>query len=197
LITLNPVQAAGSGITIYFNDLSGAGASKANNDAGTGFAVGTPILQATLTSDVSNYTDTTKSLGLPVQPLNPLGTGYVGVTTDQGTGSTTLSAGVTSYNTAFFQNAPAIITTTFSSNLVNPYADIAASKQFTSINGATAITPHVGANNGTSGPDFLLEVSGATQAFQVAPEPGTISMALTGLGLASLAAWRKQRRRRA
>lgn len=208
ILQLAPVQAPGSGIAIYeqnLNTTANPGAVASNNATGAGFALGTVILTAGLISDASNYTDLTKTNpgSFPTQALNQSGAGnYAGVTTDQGTGSTTIVGNVTFTNSAYFQTAPTILATSFSSNLVLPYKDIAPSTSFASISVGTGtvtvgspITPNVGANNGTSGPDFLQEVSGATQAF-VVPEPTSITMAVTGIGVTFFAAFRAHRRRR-
>jgi len=209
ILTLNPVQAANSGVKIYFEDLTKATAVVANADTGAGFippaSAGTTIFSSGLlpaagASNTSNYTDTTKtSPGTnPIQTLNPLTpTNYSGVTTDQGTGSTVLNMTGASVNTSFFLT-PAFLNSQFSSNLRNNFADIGASLKFndpsTAAPGMT-ITPNVTGNNGTTGPDFLLEVSGATQNFSV-PEPASLVMALSALGIVPLATWRVNRSRR-
>jgi hypothetical protein len=212
IFTLNPTQAANSGVKIYYEDLTKPGAVVANADTGAGFipptTAGTLIFNASLASlspangasNQSNYTDTTKvNPGTnPVQMLNPLTpTNYSGVNTDQGTGSTVLSMVGTIVNTSFFIT-PAVLNSQFSSNLRNNFADIGASLKFndpsTSAPGMT-LTPTVGSLNGVSGPDFLLEVSGATQNFSV-PEPASLVMALSAMGIVPLATWRVRRNRR-
>jgi len=205
---LATTQAPGSGIAMYENN-----AAVVNPNAGTGYAVGTVILTATFSgagaSDQSVYTDTTLNGTKPgTPPLNPTGTAYSGVTTDNGTGSTTLVANVIATNPSFFVSPPSLIQTTFSSNLVNPFVDIPAPPQFANVmlTGAglgvvvgAPIAPMIGtnaapSNNGTIGPDFLQEVSGATQAFTV-PEPSSIAMGLTAMGIASIVSLRVNRRR--
>jgi hypothetical protein len=210
IFTTAPVQAAGSGLAIYYQNLSVSG-TPSNNGTGAGFAVGTVILTAAITNEVSNYTDLTKTTPaqFPVTSLNSTGGGSATQQTDQGTGSTTLVGSVTFANSTFFPNNPQILLTSFSSNLVNPFKDILPSSSFAnisvgsggSVTVGTAITPSLGAINGTgNGPggtgvsDFQLEVSGATQAFSV-PEPSSITMAVTGIGMTFLAAFRARRRR--
>jgi len=201
---LAPTQAANSIVKIYWQDLNAAGATPANADTGSGFnptgAGSKLIYSATLTSNTSNYTDTTKTGATPgVQTLNPLTpTNYSGITTNQGTGSNVLNMRTLTIDTSFFVAPPGIAISQFSSNLRNNFADIGASAKFNDpglgIGAVPSLTPNVGANNGTSGPDFLLEVSGATQNFSV-PEPASISLALTALGIVPIATWHARRRR--
>lgn len=209
IFTQAPTQAPGSGIAIYYQNLSSTG-TPSNNGTGAGFAVGQVILTAAVNTEASNYTDLTKTTpgSFPITSLNSTGGGSTSQTTDQGTGSTTLLGTVTFANSSFFPNNPQVFFTSFSSNLVNPFKDILPSAAFAnvSIGVGTAtvgapIIPSLGTNNGTgTGPggtgtsDFQLEVSGATQAFSV-PEPSSITMAVTGIGMTFLAAFRARRRR--
>jgi hypothetical protein len=200
---LAPVQAAGSGIALYENN-----AFVVNPNAGTGYSVGTVILTASFSgaaaNEQANYTDTTLNGTKPgTPPLNPTGSAYSGITTDNGTGSTTLVANVIATNPNFFISPLPLITTNFSSNLTNPFADIPAPPQFLStlvtgvglnVTTGPTIAPSVGSNNGTSGPDFLQEISGATQAFAV-PEPASITMSLTAIGIGTIFGLRVNRRR--
>jgi len=197
-------QSANSGIKIYFEDLAKAGAGPmANANTGTGYnptaAAGIQIYSAGFSSNSSNYTDTTKvnPSTNPIQTLNPLTpTNYSGVTTDQGTGSTVLNMNNLVTNSSFFLT-PGLVFSQFSSNLRNNFGDIGASLLFNLPNApigtAPSLAPSVGANNGTSGTDFLLEISSATQSFAI-PEPASLSMAFTALVLVSLATWRVRRR---
>jgi hypothetical protein len=198
-------QASGNLVKIYWQDLAAAGATPANADTGSGYnptAAGSGsklIYSAALISNQSNYTDTTKQSGQPVQTLNPLNpANYSGVNTDQGTGSNVLNMRTLTIDTSFFIAPPGIALSQFSSNLRNNFADIGASLKFNDPNLGTgavpSITPSVGTLNGVSGPDFLLQVSGATQNFSV-PEPASISLALTALGIVPLATWHVRRRR--
>lgn len=52
--------------------------------------------------------------------------------------------------------------------------------------------PVIGAVNGVSGTDFLFQTQ-AVANFNTVPEPGTVSMALAGIGMVSLAALRARR----
>jgi hypothetical protein len=201
--SLNAVQNAPSGMKIYFQDLTAAGAVPTNFNAGTGFnaaATGKVIYAASFTSVQSNYTDTTKSnpVANPIVPLNPTGTNYVGTTTNQGVGGLTIVTRTTSIDPTFFVT-PGILADNFTSNLNNPFSQIPASIKFNDPTaalgaGATGPSPSVGSNNGTSGPDFLFQVSGGAESFAI-PEPASITMALTAMGLVPLTAWQVRRRR--
>jgi MYXO-CTERM domain-containing protein len=218
--SLNPVQNAPSGEKIYFQDLVMGGGTPANFNSGTGFTAatvanrGSLIYSASFASDQSNYTDTTKvnPIASPIVPLNPTGTNFVGITTDQGTGmlSHNTSKNAVGGNVPFsldptFFITPGILGSIFTSTLGNPFGQIPASIKFNDPTaplgaGATGPTPAVGANNGTSGPDILFQISGtggAAESFgtSTVPEPASISMALTALGFVLLAARRVQRRR--
>ncbi len=200
IFTLAPVQSPSSGLKIWYSP-----GTPANQSTGAGFITpgatpgdGLPglIFSASFTSNQSNYTDTTKSLMLPTVPLDQSGSGnYPGITTDQGTGSTALNMSVLSANPTFFLT-PGLFSSQFTSNLFNPFQSVATSLAFNdpSLAAGPTITPHVGANNGTSGPDFVLQVSGAAQTFSV-PEPTSIVMALAALGIVPLATFQVRRRR--
>lgn len=201
-----PGQRGPSQLSIYFTDLAKPGAVAADANTGAGFippaSAGSLIYSASASTSASNYTNTTLAPppvgGKPTVPLNPLTPGnYSGVFTDQGTGSTTLNTSRLTQDTGFFVT-PGLILSQFSSNLVNPFADIGASLRFNdptaALGSSPTVTPIVGSINGSSGPDFLFEVSGATQNFAV-PEPASLSMALTGLGIVPLAVWQVRRRR--
>jgi len=201
IFTLAPVQAANSGVKMWYSP----GAPN-NQSTGAGFITPglTPggalpglIFSASLTANQSNFTDTTKSLGLPIVPLDGSGSGnYSGVTTDQGTGSTSINMAVTLANPSFFLTP--IASSTFTSNLVNPFLAVAASLAFNdpSLAAGPTIIPSLvsGQNNGTTTGDFLLQVSGAAQTF-VVPEPASIVMGLAALGIVPLVSWQVRRRR--
>ena len=88
------------------------------------------ILTKNVSTSQANYTDTTINNGAPIQSLNPLGTGYPGVLTHQGTGSNVFNLGILSgYNASFFAT-PGLVSSVFSSNARNNFADIAASQAF-------------------------------------------------------------------
>jgi hypothetical protein len=203
VFSLNAIQNAPSGEKIYFQDLLAAGAVPVNFNSGVGFnaaATGKVIYSATYTSDQSNYTDTTRTGASPgTPPFNPTGTFFSGVTTNNGTGGVSLNTMKTGIDTTFFPTL-VINGSNFTSNLNNPFSQIPASIKFNDPTaalgaGATGPTPSIGSNNGTSGPDFMFQISGAAESFAI-PEPASITMALTAMGLVPLgAAWQVRRRR--
>jgi len=200
LFTQAPVQAPGSGVKVYFEDLTAPGAVRANANTGQGFNVGSVILSKSVTTSQANYTDTTINNGAPIQSLNPLGTGYPGVLTHQGTGSNVFNLGVLSGDNPNFFATPGLVTSAFSANTRNNFADIAASTAFNNPSlppgSAPSIIPSVGAINGVSGPDFLFQVSGATESFAV-PEPASFAMAATALAIVPLTIWLRRRQAKA
>jgi hypothetical protein len=203
VFSLNAVQIPPSGEKIYFQDLTAAGAVPVNFNSGVGFnaaPTGKVIYAASFTSSQSNYTDTTLTGANPGTPLlNPTGTFYGGVTTDNGTGGVSQNTNKVTIDTTFFPQGLGILGSNFTSNLNNPFSQIPASVRFNRSDalqgaGANGPFPNVGSNNGTSGPDFLFQVSGAAESFAI-PEPASITMALTAMGLVPVAAWQVRRRR--
>jgi len=199
-ITLSPT---GPNTTkIYFQDLAAPGAVAANAITGQGYNQGTVILTKTVNGNTSNFTDSTRGGGTGTAPLNQSGGGdYATNTTDQGTGSSTLNLAVGPYLSNFFLT-PNLIASTFSTNLVVPFKDIAPSTAFNDPNApvgsAPTIIPNIGGptgNNGTTGTDFLLQISGATESFTAVPEPASVAMTLigfVGVGAGSVIARRRQ-----
>jgi hypothetical protein len=190
--TVTFAQAPGSTSTvnIYYTSLTG-GNSAANLATGTGFiaANSTLIMSETITSENSNFTDLTKA---GVAPATALSTGSYGGNTDVGVGSSGINLSVGAYNTAFF-NTPGIALSTFNTYQNTPFQfALSAGLTFQSPTGGT-VTPSTGANNGTSGPDFLLQING-NQAFAVVPEPASALMTVIGLGTAGIGAFAAKRR---
>jgi hypothetical protein len=189
--------------SIYFTDLTAPGALKANPATGLGFVNPNSVLLMTMTpaSALSNFTDLTKLPGGPApQPLNQSGSGgFAGTTTDVGIGNVSLSAGVIpgTYNSSFFVT-PGIAGSFFASGINSVFTNVAPSLAFNDpfAPGAPTILAMPGANNGTSGPDFLLQIAAASQSFAV-PEPASVAMTLlgfAGVGAGSLVARRRQAR---
>jgi len=197
------LQPSGTNTTkIYFQDLAAPGAVAANAITGVGYNQGQLLLTKSVNFAVSNFTDTTRGGGQPTVPLNGSGGGdYATNTTDQGSGSASLRLTVApGYNAAFFQT-PGLVSSTFSANLVVPFSDLAPSTAFNDpnapIGSAPSIVPNIGGplgNNGTTGTDFLLQISGATESFAV-PEPASVAMTLlgfVGVGTGSFIARRRK-----
>ena len=173
--------------TIYASNAAG------NNLTGTGFATGTPILQAHLAhTDSSNFT---------VGSLTPVtldqgggnGDQWAGQQSITGSGSTDLTAQVDSWDANYFTDfslVQSLIMTLFNNSQVDPFNQVDPSKCMNTATGtcdaATGITTTgtLGTVNGAvnDGPSFIFQADG-NQSFSV-PEPG--SLALVGLGLAAL-----------
>jgi hypothetical protein len=182
--------------SIYYNP-----AVVFNDPAGTGFAVGTEIARFTATGFAgtgSTFLDTTASTGL--QPINDSSANL----THTGHGSTQVNLVPTAYaahplgyDPAYFQpptGVPLIISSIFNSNLALPFDVFPPTTNFTDPITSATFTPHPGAINGTTGPDFQLEVSGVTQSFTAAPVPEPASMTLMGIGvIVALIVVRRQR----
>jgi len=208
-------QSAQSGLKIYYTDLTGsnAGATKASFIDGTGFnpnggggaAFNKVILSATINGlgSSSTYTDQTKNSGTPVGNLNQTGPpvvgGFTATKTDVGGGSTGLTMSVNSVDTTFFQT-PNIFASFFATiGTQDPFQQVPPSTAFNRPNdplgtAPTFILPNPGATNGTSGPDFLLQLNGTPQSF-AAPEPASLVMALSALVIVPLTTWQVRRRR--
>jgi hypothetical protein len=183
-------------INTYYTPLTGTNA--ANLGTGANFVQPTSqvIMTETVTTESSNFSDTTGLNGGPKPLSSPAGT-YPTTTTDTGVGSSSLNLNVNGYNQNFFVQ-PLLTQSTFQTQQNTPFqfqlnAGLTfASPTSTTLPTFTVITPSTGANNGTSGPDFLLQIQGI-QAFTV-PEPASVAMTLVGLGTAGLGAFAARRR---
>ncbi len=195
-------QVAGgpSAVNIYFEDLARPGAVPANAATGAGFippaSAGFQIFGSSVTSEFSNFTDTTVANGLPrvaLDPLNPTGK-YAGVMTEQGQGGVTLNTAANFVNTAFFQT-PGISISQFSSDVKVPFSAIPASALFNDpFSGTLSINPNLGTINGVNGTDFAFQISGAAQSFAV-PEPASVALTLLGFGGMTFGSFVARRRR--
>jgi len=169
---------------IFFQDLA-AGGIKADAISGNGFNDGTVILTKTVTSNTSNFTDSSTTAGGPNPnvPLNGTSSGnYPGVLTHPGSGTTTINLNVGPYNGSFFQT-PGLVTSSFSTNSTLPFSQISPSLRIADPNvttGIATLVPNIGAINGQTGTDFLLQISGAAESFSAIPEPASVVMTLLG-----------------
>jgi len=172
--------------SVFYDD---AGAP-ADNVTGTGFGNGTLVFSANPSTlgYVSNFTNT----GSIAPDVDPVGPNYPGVNSVIGSGTTNFNATLVSVNNAFFPGGlGSVIGVNFTTNVGAPFTNTAASALI------GGLTPAIGTTNGTSGPDIIFAVD-ANSSFlgptgTPVPEPGTISLALTGVGLTSLVALRRRR----
>lgn len=185
---------AGSFIEFYSNPTV-----TANNSTGTGFRDGTQILTGTAnvgTALSGNYTN--NGTIAPFDNFdNPTPAKFAGVSSVVGQGSSTLTFNITSTNSLYFVTPLTSLTLSFSTQNTTspqPFQGVSPSQAF--YNSATGTTPgyspSIGTINGSNGADFQF----ATQAFDtVVPEPASITLAATGIGIVSLASLRVHRRR--
>jgi hypothetical protein len=203
-----PVLSATNSVTLYIQP-----SGRANELAGTGFPDGgsVAILQGHLVPSgfgstfTSNFSEPVSGSGSQSSPVTfdqytyPSGgsSNYPTTKSVSGTGSTNFQIAVDSYNSSYFQNPPTILGLSF-----NP---LSTSLPFGQEPPAAAVQghrPNIGSTNGGSltatgslagGPDLLLQTQ-ATNNFSV-PEPSSATLAVTGIGLLSLARlWARRRR---
>jgi len=196
-----------------------APAGTAKNLAGTGFTNtsltgGTPILTGHVVQTgiegtfASTFTFPTTGQGSPSSPvlfdqygsdypggaptLNGTGGPYPGVFTLSGTGTSFVPVQVDTANAAYFPNlTPAnIFQLTFGSvSATTPFNAVSPSRQF-----FTGVNPVLGTVNGVNGRDFQFQTQAANDFVAAVPEPATLSMAVSGLGLLGLVGLRARRR---
>jgi hypothetical protein len=210
------VLSASNMVTLYIQN-----AGTANELAGTGFPGpgATAILQGHLVQGgfgstfTSSFSYPTSGTGSPSNPVkfdqysyttggspgnySTGGPGGGPVQSVSGSGSTNFQVQVDSYNSLFFANPPTIIGLSF-----NPISLALAFLQDPAAALVQGQTPHIGNTNGgpiistgifLGGPDLMVQTL-ATNAFAI-PEPSSVTLAATGIGLVSLARlWRRRRR---
>jgi hypothetical protein len=207
-LTAQGLSQAGSFFEIYSH------AASANDDTGLGFRNGTLILKATaVPNSVSGSFSGLTTQPTPLPPLDSH-TGDNGALagapdstpTVVGSGGSGLNFTVTSVDPAYFPaGLGSLITLFFNTTNNTPFVQTEPSDRFydtanPALVGSTGLiaptyTPLLGAINGAgTGPDFQIQTT-STFNFTTAavPEPGSISLALTGIGLTSLAALRQRR----
>jgi len=193
-------------VNIYFTPTNNA----ANNLLGTGFVGPTLVYQGTANPDASG-SFSTPNLG--TQALDQFAVNnYPGLLSIPGdaltaSGGTALSVTTTFANPSFFIS-PSLVGNLglfFNTSITLPFHQVdPASMTYNGIPaagtpGTAGVGGTIGPVNGLSGPNELLQAD-ANSSFEpvgvgVVPEPGTVYTALTGIGLASLAGLRAQRRR--
>ncbi|HVW65638.1 MAG TPA: PEP-CTERM sorting domain-containing protein [Nitrosospira sp.] len=170
-----------------------------NNLTGAGFMNGTPILTAHIVAiPTSNFqvTDTTPT----TLDHSPNGDQWGGQQTVTGGGVSDITLVIDSVNSAYFPSlhpADAVTISFFNSSQVDPFRQVDPSQCVNTegsdcgAGGGINVLGTLGAVNGTSGPNFIMQADG-NQAFTVA-EPA--SLALMGLGLSFMGFFGRSRRR--
>jgi len=172
---------------------------------GTGYAQGTPIMTATVSTQ--GFSSSFKQIGTVSNPQNPNGTftptigafdtfdttdSDLGLQSILGNGSTNLVANVTNSNPLYFPNSLAGLQLTFQTTNSLPFNAVTPSINF--YNGATTFARNITPINGFNSPDTEFQADAANNFTAAVPEPGSVSMALTGLGILSLVGLRARRR---
>lgn len=176
--------------TTVYND--GAGSGFVTTPA-TGYALGKLI--ATLTPNASGYESVFTNFGGTPGPFNTTGAGLDAasggnggtVKAVNGTGGTSFSNAVVSYNPSFFNppsGTPTLTSSNIGSSLNSAFiTSISPSSAFTNPLTNAVLAPSIGTINGATGPDLVLRVDGFTQSFATTVVPEPASVTLMGLGV--------------
>jgi hypothetical protein len=207
IVTSNTIQAGNGVLTFGFDPANSNSVSATNffymyapgvsgdNLAGTGFAVGTPILTGHFIA--SNYASTFTATGNNGQALDQAGgDNYGGVTTINGAGSTVATLVIDSFSTAYFPNLVVGATSSLINTSQNlAFAQVDPSAQFDpdGVAGGALIAGvgSVGTNNGTSTSNTMFQAD-ANQSFTTTAVPEPMPTALIGLGLVALVMVRRK-----
>jgi len=169
----------GSSLNIYQNN-----AVTYNDLLGTGFTAGTLILTATPIVTAGPAGNFTRS-GVAGNLDQHGGNDWVGTTTVGGFGGSVIDFKAISGNSNYFVSPmPGQLSLTFSTTQNLPFTTVDPSRMF--FNGAPS---NVGAVNGTTGPDILIQ---ADANVNVIPEPS--SLCLTAMGVGGVLLYARKRR---
>jgi len=203
VVTLAPAFGVGPNLVQIYAQSATSPLSASLNRSGTGYATQPPGAVLILTGHLvandftSTFSVNNSTFGSPVPLDNHAGGDYPnpGQLTVVGTGNTGgLSVAVDSFNSSYFLASPGTFQLNFNTiSSATPFAGTEPATVF--FNGHI---PNLGPVNGNGGgapgtQDFQFQ-SQAVANFAAVPEPGTITMALAGLGLFSLATLRARRR---
>ena len=178
------------------------GGAVADNLAGTGFDDGTLVLEATVVSGKSQFTNDDPQPN-PLPALDGFqANNFAGVTTVKGQGSGDITAKVTNWDSDFFDFGGAVgsifLSTLFNFNLNTPFGQVDPSRLFVNDDTNVFRAPVRGTGNingiGQAGglkADFQLQAD-ANQSFTTVPEPA--SLGLVGLGLIGMGFVSRRRR---
>lgn len=197
---------AGSTATLLFSEAAGYPlnafnmyATSANGDdlAGTGFATGTLILSGHMVDLFENFTFSNTNPAL-AEPLDDSGVDdYPGVETLQGIGNASIDIQIDFVDPGYFPNLLSGSTLTFAitnTSIFAPFTAANPSALFSSnaiADGDIPGVPSVGAINGLSGPNTMLNADANTNFnIQQVPEPG--ALALLGMSVLGMAVQRRR-----
>jgi len=203
VVTLAPAFGVGPNIVQIYAQSATSALAASLNRSNTGYATQPPGAVLILTGHLvannftSSFSVNNSTFGSPDPLDNHTGGNYPnpGQLTVVGTGNTGgLSVAVDTFNPNYFLTAPGTFQLNFNTiSSATPFAGTDPASIF--FNGHV---PNLGPVNGNGGgapgtQDFQFQ-SQAVANFAAVPEPGTITMALAGLGLFSLATLRARRR---